>query len=195
MAAKFKNVYQFKITLLNVKPQIWRRIQVPETYRFWDLHCAIQDAMGWEDCHLHEFRVPSVKGGKDLEIGISEEIVTMKSTKVRIANHISLGNPNAGYWYDFGDDWWHKLKLEKILPSAPNLNYPLCLAGKRACPPEDSGGPWRYQHLLDVMKDPKDPEYEDALDWMGEDFDPEKFDPKDVNFDDPRERERYCDFF
>jgi len=55
MKKKYSPVYQFKITLEDAKPPIWRRIQVPETYTFWDLHVAIQDAMGWSDYHLHEF--------------------------------------------------------------------------------------------------------------------------------------------
>ena len=70
MRGRFKKVYQFKITLKGIKPPIWRRIQVPENYTFWDLHVAIQDSMGWEDYHLHEFEILDPSKGLKVNIGI-----------------------------------------------------------------------------------------------------------------------------
>jgi hypothetical protein len=73
MKSKYDRVYQFKITLKNISPPIWRRIQVPESYSFWDLHVAIQDVMVWLDYHLHEFEIGNPSTGVEVEIGIPDE--------------------------------------------------------------------------------------------------------------------------
>lgn len=85
------------------------------------------------------------------------------------------------YEYDFGDGWEHKIRIEKILPAEKGKRYPVCLAGKRACPPEDCGGPPGYERLLEVLRDPKHEEYEETLEWLGGPFDPEAFDVNEVN--------------
>ncbi|MBE0478992.1 plasmid pRiA4b ORF-3 family protein [Candidatus Aerophobetes bacterium] len=193
MKKKFDRVYQFKITLKDIKPLIWRRIQVPETYTFWDLHVAIQDAMGWLDYHLHEFEMahPSSKSG--VRIGIPDEDFgqdIIPAWNEKIAKYFSLENQLADYTYDFGDNWEHKVKLEKILPRAENTNYPICVAGKRACPPEDCGGPWGYEDFLKIIHNPRDEEYEEMMEWVGGEFDPEYFDARGVIFDDPMKRRR-----
>lgn len=187
--AKFKNVYQFKITLKYSKPSIWRRIQVPETYNFWELHAAIQDAMGWEDCHLHQFSIPTPVKNVVTYIVHPEAVSGINGKRVKIANYFNENNKTAVYWYDFGDDWYHNLRLEKILPADPNIDYPVCLAGKLACPPEDCGGIGRYYAMLEALSDPKNPAHEDCLDWIGESFDPDHFDPEEVQFLDPKDHE------
>lgn len=191
MANKSHNIYQFKITLEGIKPTIWRRIQVPETYTFWDLHVAIQDAMGWLDCHLHQFDIINLKTDRKDSIGIPDEyggIETLPGWKTSISSYFSLSNKKADYEYDFGDCWRHKVNLEKILPLESNIKYPRCIAGERACPPEDCGGIWGYENLLEIIKDPNHEEYEERLEWLGDNFDPEDFNPADVHFDDPKER-------
>lgn len=188
MKASFQNVYQFKITLKNSKPPIWRRIQVPESYSFWDLHTAIQDAMGWEDCHLHEFIFPYFRAPDSVIIGLPEGNEYLHGSKIKINKYFKQEKDKADYWYDFGDDWFHLVVLEKILPKDPKQEYPVCLAGKMACPPEDCGGIGGFYALLEVLNDPKHPDYEDTLDWIGEGFDPNEFDPREVYFEDPKER-------
>lgn len=187
MKDAYQNVYQFKITLKHSKPAIWRRIQVPETYSFWDLHVAIQDAMGWDDCHLHEFMVPTQKD-REAEIGLPGVSGILNGSKVKMTKYFQREGDKADYWYDFGDDWMHLVVLEKIMPRDPKQEYPRCLAGKMACPPEDCGGIWGYYEMLDILKDPSHPEYEDYSDWLGDDFDPSDFDPEEVVFDDPKQR-------
>ena len=139
----FKNIYQFKITLLYTDPTVWRRVQVPESYTFYDLHVAIQDAMGWQDCHLHNFEL-STSDGKPLliescfmEPEFGEEFIV--DTEVPINKYLSLENNTAIYTYDFGDGWRHKIVLEKIQPKETGQKYPVCLDGKLSCPPEDCG--------------------------------------------------------
>lgn len=193
MTASSEHVYQFKVTLKSIRPPIWRRIHVPETYTFWDLHVAIQDAMGWLDDHLHAFFVKNPKSGDSEEIGIPEETEwtdhrVLAGWERGISGYFSTNNPKALYVYDFGDDWAHDITLEKILPREKGLDYPLCLKGKRACPPEDCGGVFGYRDLLQILSDPEDEEYEETLEWLGEDFDPESFDPEAIDFWDPEER-------
>lgn len=189
-----KQVFQLKITLKEMKPPIWRRIQVPATYTFWDLHVAIQDAMGWLDCHLHEFRIRDLSG-KYLSFGIPDydfDSDILPGWKHRISKYLTLARPTFGYVYDFGDDWRHKVELEAVLPAEPGVDYPLCLKGKRACPPEDCGGPWGYSDLLEILGNPEDEQYEETKEWVEsmceQPFDPEAFDPKAVEFSDPRKR-------
>ncbi|MEA5569218.1 MULTISPECIES: IS1096 element passenger TnpR family protein [unclassified Anabaena] len=43
-----------------------------------------------------------------------------------------------------GDNWQHQIRVEAILTPESNCFYPVCIDGKRACPPEDCGGPWEF---------------------------------------------------
>lgn len=180
-------VHQFKVTLQDVRPTIWRRIQVPSSYSFWDLHVAIQNSMGWKDYHLHEFEVLNPKKRYSQRIGSEEEGCTC-GRKAKIEGYFSMDNKTAFYQYDFGNCWDHKIVLEKILPIDPKKTYPLCLDGKRRCPPEDSGGSWRYEKLLKILKNPLHTDYKDMIEWIGDkNFDPEAFNMEDVVFDDSKE--------
>lgn len=85
------------------------------------------------------------------------------------------------YEYDFGDSWQHRIEVEKVLPPEPGVRYPRCLAGKRACPPEDVGGIFGYEEFLQAIRSPKHPEHEAMLEWAGGAFDPEAFDLQGVN--------------
>lgn len=199
MRKRYKNIYQFKIILKHIKPLIWRRILVPETYTFWDLHIAIQDAMGWTDSHLHEFAIINPSTGRKAVIGIPDEgfdfdmgQTTLPDTKQKISKWFTVQNDKAEYIYDFGDNWEHTVKLEKILPREKDVDYPLCIAGARACPPEDCGGIGGYAYFLDIIMDPDHKEYEEMLEWAGGDFDPERFKPNEVCFDDPDDRFKYA---
>ena len=185
---EFKQVYQFKVALKGIRPPIWRRIQVPETYTFRDLHIAIQDAMGWEGYHLHEFEMIDPSTGAKVSIGPPDDefgrrIFSEETQK--ISKYFSMDNTSAEYTYDFGDDWVHKILLEKILLRKEGAAYPVCIKGKRACPPEDCGGVCGYADILDALEGTDDEENEELLEWVGEDFDPGNFDAKEVVFRDP----------
>ena len=185
---KFDQVYQFKITLKHIRPPIWRRIQVPETYTFRDLHAAIQDVRGWEDYHLHEFKMTDPTTGSTVRIvspddddtGFGREI--LQEQREKIARYFSMENRSAEYLYDFGDDWEHRILLEKILPREEGVKYPVCIKGKRACPPEDCGGVWGYADIMEALQDSDSEENEELLEWVGEDFDPEYFDAEVIYF-------------
>jgi hypothetical protein len=185
-------VYQFKITLKAIEPLIWRRIQVPSKYTFWDLHVAIQDAMGWLDYHLHEFRIKKPSSRKVLKIGIpSEEVYddnVLAGWELNIADFFQEPGEIAEYEYDFGDSWKHEIFLEEILLGDNNVRYPICIGGQRSCPPEDCGGTWGYQDLLEIIKTPAHEEYRSMKEWLGGEFDPEAFEPGKVRFDNPKKR-------
>jgi hypothetical protein len=85
------------------------------------------------------------------------------------------------YEYDFGDSWEHVLLVEKVLPPEPGQRYPVCIKGRRACPPEDVGGIWGYAYFLEAIQNPDHPEREDYLEWIGGEFDPQAFDLEEVN--------------
>lgn len=191
----FQNIYQFKIVLKNIKPPIWRRVQVSGNYSFWDLHVAISDAIGWQDYHLHEFRMKKPGTDAKYDIGMPDPDPhpafgreALPDYKSYIKDWFTLENKSANYMYDFGDGWEHTVTLEKILSKQVSLIYPICVAGKRAGPPEDCGGPWGYQELIEIMANPRHPEYKDRREWLQGKFAPEDFDPAAVEFDDPEAR-------
>jgi hypothetical protein len=182
----FSNAYQFKIALKNIKPLIWRRIQVPEYYTFWDLYVAIQDSMGWMGGHLHEFELNDPITKERIIVGTPDDeypsaIRVLSERKLGISKWFSLGRKIATYTYDFGDGWEHRITLEKILPREKEVNYPRCLDGARACPPEDCGGPWNYQDICEGKSEAQE-DYED--------FDPEHFDIAEIEFNNP---DKYLD--
>ncbi|GEM_PF-69955 len=187
------DIYQFMIALKDVEPTVWRRIQVPGEYSFWDLHVAIQDAMGWLDYHLHEFRLRDSFTGGETVLGFAEE-GSMEDRKA-LTDYIVLisdyfGDEPVEYLYDFGDSWRHEVTLEAVLPRHREAEYPRCIAGARACPPEDCGGVSGYADFLRIIADPADEEHDETLHWVGGTFNPEYFDPSAVHFDDSQLRWR-----
>ena len=184
-------VHQFRVTLLGTKPVVWRRIQVPEHYSFWDLHVAIQDAIGWHDCHLHEFRLARPRG--KLRIGIPDpefpdERPCLADWEVPVSEHVRPQMPSALYLYDFGDDWEHELVYEGLVARDGSVPYPRCVGGAGACPPEDCGGVGGYEVFLLAIGNPKHPDHKEMRQWFGGPFNPDAFDPAVVVFDDPRRR-------
>jgi hypothetical protein len=173
-------IYQIKVTLNEIRPPIWRRLLVPGDVSFATLHEVIQVAMGWGDCHLHAFAVGGEQiGVPDPEWDDDEGVVDERS--VKLADAVPQEKQRFRYTYDFGDDWEHTILVEKILPPDLTLELPLCVKGKRACPPEDCGGSWGYLELLETLADPEDPEHEEMLEWVGGELDPEAFDADVVN--------------
>jgi hypothetical protein len=187
----FSHVYQLKIALKGIEPLIWRRIQVPDSYTFWDLHCAITDAFGWLDYHLHQFTIHNPKGGNGEYIGLpnedrfEDEVKVLPGWKHKISHYFSMEHPECDYAYDFGDDWHHAVVLEGILPKEADAIYPRCIVGGNACPPEDCGGDGGYQNFLEAIADPQAEEHESMLEWVGGWFDPAWFDLSLIIFENP----------
>lgn len=166
---------------------------MPGDYSFWDLHVAIQDAMGWLDCHLHAFRSPEPGCNEVADIGIPDDDEfmigrqTIAGWKVPVASYFHRPGQEMIYEYDFGDGWIHDVVLEKIIP-CDTAHQVACVGGERACPPEDCGGTWGYQILLEAMADPCHEQHEEMMHWIDGNLDSEDFDPAQVSFDDPKDR-------
>jgi len=174
-------IYQFKVTLKESHPPIWRRIQVPDC-TLGELHEVLQVVMGWEDCHLHQFIVRGEYYGpldpEDREWGMEKG----DEEKISISQVAKTGRKvRFIYEYDFGDSWQHEILLEKILEPEPKVAYPRCIEGARACPPEDVGGIWGYGDFLVAISDPNHEDHDERLEWGGGEFDPEKFSVDKVN--------------
>lgn len=181
-----RSIYQLKITLRGSRPPIWRRLLIASSENLEDLHIALQIAMGWTNSHLHEFVNGRERYGipdEDFPSDIHDEV------DYRLNQVFKKEKDKLNYVYDFGDGWEHEVVLEKILPFELGAVLPVCLKGKRACPPEDVGGVGGYTMFLEAIADPSHPEHEEMLEWVGGDFDAEHFDLAETN-DLLRE---YCD--
>ncbi len=173
---------QFKVALRYIRPLIWRRLLLPDNFTLGQLHDVIQVVMGWYNCHMHAFRVPR-RGfgpplrefGSGLDTAENENMAFVGAVLVRKGQKLL-------YEYDFGDGWEHEIVVEKMLPIDPQANYPVCLAGARACPPEDCGSFPGYMNILEALKAPKKTaEQKELLEWVGDGYDPERFDLEAVN--------------
>jgi hypothetical protein len=139
-------VYQLKITLRDISPLIWRCLQVSAVTTIAQLHAIVQTAMGWEDLHLHRFRIQGRAYGIARPSGL---LFADDPAQVRLSRFRLRVGERFLYEYDLADLWQHDIRLERVLPPEPQKRYPMCIAGAGACPPEDCGGPSGYRHLLD----------------------------------------------
>ncbi len=174
-----RSVYQIKVTLLHSHPPIWRRLQVEDGGTLDQLHHTLQVVMGWTNSHLHGFRLPQPDQRGPRRRLLPIESVNEKAT--RLGNLLRRPKDWLVYDYDFGDSWEHEVLLEDVLPRSSPARFPMVLAGRGACPPEDVGGIPGYYHFLEAIKDPKHPEHEDMMEWAGKDFDPAAFDVQEIN--------------
>jgi hypothetical protein len=201
---RFLNVYQIRLTLLGINPPVWRSILVPESYTFYDLHVAIQDAMAWKDYHLYHFQ----KRGDDPRAAtvhiecpwfdpFEMDDNWLITTEVPIKELLKKPSDQAIYRYDYGDGWEMDITLEAVLPREKNKAYPVCVEGRLAAPLEDSGGIPGYYRCIEALKAVEDlekrPELQndedmlELLTWIG-DWDPQDFVPEDIVFENPRSR-------
>jgi hypothetical protein len=170
-------VFRIKVTLDGTEPAIWRRLEVGTDTSLAELHDILQVAMGWEDCHLHEFEIRGERYGvpsrDDFGPPVRDERRARLGDLVRSRGKLT-------YLYDFGDSWRHTIIVEKQVVPEADVGYPRCTAGARACPPEDCGGIWGYQDLLAALASPSDPGHDEVLDRVGDGFDVDAFDPAGV---------------
>ena len=180
-------IYEFKVTLKDIEPPIWRRIQVPDG-TLGELHEVLQVVFGWQDYHLHQFVVRGESYGPRPPDGMDLPMETEDEEEILLSQVVATGRKvRFIYEYDFGDDWHHEVVLERTLPPEPKVRYPRCVEGERACPPEDCGGPWGYASFLEAMSDPKHEDHHEMKAWIGGKFDPERFSVVAVN----KELKRY----
>ena len=172
-------IYQCKVSLKGLIPPIWRKFQVSGAVTLYRLHLILQIVMGWSNQHLYQFIIEGVD--------YSEPPPETAWPPVQDPHRVTLNQVSHQpghkfiYVYDFGADWQHVIKVDKILPPQPNIDYPLCLSGQRACPPENAGGIFHYTELLEILQDPTHEDYAGVIARLGEDFNPDAFDVNRVN--------------
>lgn len=200
------SVHELKVTLKGSKPAIWRRVAVAGDTPMSELHWVLQIVMGWTNSHLHQFVVAKLQpkptreeistlanagqweklfGRMQRDRAVSDPEFELDDTEDEFAVTLEEVAPAVKskftYEYDFGDGWEHKVEVVKIRPPTPGERYPTCLSGKMACPPEDCGGVWGYYDLIEAVRDPKHERHAELIEWLGDDFDPERFDLDEVN--------------
>lgn len=174
-------IYRLKVSIKNIRPPVWRRIEVPADVTLAGLHDVLQTAFGWTDSHLHQFDVGGALVGRHDPDDRDWGPPVRDERRVRLRDVVGARVKRFLYEYDFGDGWEHEVTVEGILPAEPGVSYPRCTAGRRACPPEDCGGPWGYAELLAAVGDPDHPEHREMREWLDEGFDPDAFDLDAVN--------------
>ncbi len=170
-------VHQLEITLDGITPPIWRRVLVHSNISLRTLHKVIQATMGWDGDHLHEFKAGKITYRPAVDMAYEDDEDERKTPLNVVAPRSRM---KFTYLYDFGDSWKHVIRVEKISPTDHSLRYPVCIDGARAGPPDDCGGTWGYQYLIEALADPNHPGHGDMLDWIGS-FDPEAFDLAAIN--------------
>ncbi|MGB7588693.1 MAG: plasmid pRiA4b ORF-3 family protein [Solirubrobacterales bacterium] len=169
------DVVQIKVKLLGVsKPPVWRRLQLRADTTLDLLEEAILAAFGWAGYHLHVFQSGDEQFGvPEPELGlIDERRVSLNQLLGDVGDHLL-------YTYDLGDNWEHEIVVEKILDAEPGVRYPVLVAAKGACPPEDCGGRWGYAELKEILADPAHEQHQEMLDWLGL-TDASAFDPESI---------------
>jgi hypothetical protein len=175
---KSDNILQLKITLNDIKPAIWRRVLVDSDVKLPDLHKIIQTVMGWTNSHLHQFII----NGQYYSIPDDEsfsEVIDYR--RIKLDSLVNMPKSKFIYEYDFGDGWEHSIVIEKILSRYKDTYYPICIEGKRNCPPEDCGGSGGYENLIEIISNPKHEEYNEMIEWLGDNFNPEELNIDEIN--------------
>jgi hypothetical protein len=173
-----ESVHQLRVTLDGVTPPAWRRILVPSTISLAKLHEILQVAMGWEDEHLYLFKLQDRLYG---QLDPEWELPIKDAAQAKLDKIASRADASFVYEYDLGDSWLHEVVVEQIGRPEQGSHYPMCVAGERACPPEDCGGSPGYEELCRVTANPKHRDHKRLMTWLGGHFDPEAFDVKTVN--------------
>lgn len=171
-------VYEFTITLSGTTPSVWRKVLAHEIIQLDELHLLIQMTMGWKDSHLYSFLINGKTYSGDEEF--ASEIDAETAEGVLLCD--VLGSTKVfQYTYDFGDNWVHYIEIKQVLEHDPRLNYPVCIGGANACPPEDCGGIHGFEELKETLSGPASEEQDELLAWVGGFYSPTTFDPNFVN--------------
>ena len=171
-----------KVTLDEIEPPIWRRLDVPASVTLARLHDVLQVALGWTNSHLHVFEIGDERIAipYDLE-QLTDGQITRSARLVKLGDVVDHGVRRFAYEYDFGDSWHHTVEIEEVREERDGDRGVRCLDGARSCPPEDCGGTDGYVRLLEILFDPRHPEFDEVRHWAGGGFEPERFDLQAVN--------------
>src|SRR3990172_6343959 len=186
-------IFRIKITLGDVSPSVWRRVEI-EDCSLETLHGVLQDAMGWANYHLYEFRIDGLAYTHPKAVDEDNR----NAADMTLGQLVDGKHTTLDYVYDLGDEWKHQIEVESVAAREADVHYPRCIEGEQACPPEDCGGPTGYATMLKVLKDPNHEDFDDVFERAGEKFNAEAFDPGRVNriwatwdFSDPKSGPSY----
>ena len=171
-------IYRLRLTLRDIEPPIWQLVEVPGRITLVQLHAVIQTVVGWLDYHLHDFRIGDATYGTP-DGAFDRD--TVDERRRRLRDLVPQVGATFEYAYDFGDGWEVEIVVEAIEAAVRRGSHPRLVAGSRAAPPEDVGGPGGYEHFLEVIADPTHEEHGELLDWVGGEFDPEWLDLDGIN--------------
>lgn len=180
VAAKARpKVYELKIQLIGTDPNIvWRKILVHDFIKLYELHMLIQIVMGWRNIHLFSFQFGDKTYVDKESVDAIDTAEDMGELELR---HVLGGNKNFLYTYDFGDDWIHHVEVLSTLDDDSRMNYPVCIGGENACPPENCGGVGGFKELKKILAGKDSDEKDEMLFWFGGYYNPLTFDPNFVN--------------
>jgi hypothetical protein len=168
------SVYQLHISLNDIEPVIWRRIQVLGRVSLYKLNRIIQECMGWTNSHLNLFNINDVEYEVKYE-NVEENPDALDEREFKLCQVVQAENVSFTFLYDYGDYWEHSVLVEKILPKEPDVKYPICIDGKRACPPEDCGGPPGFEEFVEAVRNPYHEDHQAMIEWAGYKYDPNEF--------------------
>ena len=173
-------IARIRITLDDIEPAIWRRVELPLSNSLKTLHLAIQAVTLFENYHLFRFNVGEASYGICFDDDYMDP-PTRDAGNIRLAKLVERGVTAFAYTYDFGDAWRHSIVIEEVLPADPTTAYPRFVDGERRAPPEDVGGPPRFEEFLEAMAKPRHPEHKTVLEWYGRLFDPTDISPDEID--------------
>jgi hypothetical protein len=171
-------IFKLHVSLSETEPVVWRRIMVPATFSLEALHSVIQLTMGWQMSHLYDFQIGSIRYADPDDL----DDIPVKSLGTSLTVALK-GHKSFVYNYDFGDSWRHTVLVEDVLSRNEVFNYPICIGGENACPPEDCGGTPGFEELKEKVKDPENEEYFEIMRWLGGYYSPFSFDANRINRD------------
>ena len=184
--------YWLHVQLTGTEPPIWRTMVVPGAISLHTLHTMLQVVMGWENAHVYLIRLSINE--KTIVYGLPDPEWEGAGMRIRDSRRTKLDATVWAEWlqltyeYDLGDSWMHQMSIERFEHLAEEEEredalwfMPRCLAGARACPPEDAGGIGGYAVLLEALGNPKQPEHQYQLQWAGAAYDPELFSVQQAN--------------
>lgn len=171
------------ISLSDIEPQIWRRLQVSDAISLHELHLAIQGAFGWKNSHLHSFIVKQgeVYSSRPSAFDFNVDDEEGDSRTVHLRDLIHRQIKSFRYVYDMGDNWMHKIRIEQVQNKTRENLAPICVDGARHGPPEDCGGSLGYEELLEALQDLQHPQHADAVRSLTQSFDPQQFNLRQAN--------------
>ncbi len=173
-------IARIRITLEDMEPAIWRRVELPLSNSLKTLHLAIQAVMLFQNYHLFRFDVGEASYGIPLDDDWMDP-PTRDAANIRLAKLVERGVTTFTYTYDFGDDWRHSIEIEGISTADPAMVYPRFVDGERRAPPEDVGGLPCFEEFLDAMAKPRHPSCKSVLQWYGRAFEPTDISPDEIH--------------